>query len=148
MVESVEERFGVFAAMLRVEQVIGSSESELSESSGVGRSESGRLGRLGRRWGGGMGAATGEGESDGLFSLEAVSGSSQSESDSDSRSYGGEGLEGRRERVSRAKCGRLRVGFVAVDAAVGLCSPRLLADATAADRFCGMGAWMEVIRRA
>ena len=78
IVESVEERFGVFAAIFRVEQVVSSSASESSESSGVGRSDNGRFWSVGRRWAGACGWATGDGESEGLFSLEAESGSSES----------------------------------------------------------------------
>ena len=103
IVDSVEERFGVFAAMFRVEQVVASSASESSESSGVGRSDNGRFWSVGRRWAGAGGWATGDGESEGLFSLEAESGSSESYSESESEPCGLERAASGREGVSNAR---------------------------------------------
>ena len=54
------------------------SSSSESVSRGVGRLESGRLPRRGRR---GLGMVTGVGESEGSFSLEALASESDSESE-------------------------------------------------------------------
>ena len=137
----LEERFGVLAATFRSEGVIptnASSSSSVGDSTGVGRSESGRFWRVGRR-AAGAGALTGEGLIEGSFSFEAEASSSKSSpSESTSGSAGGVG--------SMAKCGRFRLLRSLDPVGKGPeSSPRRLAAPTGALRAAGMRAWMEVI---
>lgn len=136
----LDERLGVFATMLRSDGVIPmqlSSSSSVGDSTGVGKSESGRFWSCGRR-AGGVGRLTGEGDIEGSFSFEADASSSKySPSESVSGSVGGVG--------SMARWGRF-LWFGGLGAELGPeSSPRHFAASTGALRVAGMTAWMEVI---